>query len=143
MYQMYLSLKLITNNLKMPYQGFFSYFIKKKTVSSNILLSRGRRRLMHLQSSTSSARSVKIRIDGLFEFLVLIVRMAKMLRSFRFTGSAEICKLQTVVSDTGNLPLNFHTERDLRGNLGKSRHCMGEENSKITNLHIKFRSMIL
>lgn len=127
MYQMYLSLKLITNNLKMSYQGFFSYFIKKKTFSSNILLSRGRRRLMHLQSSISSARSVKIRTDGLFEFLVLIVRIAKMLRSFRLIGSAEICKLQTVLSDTGNLPLNFHTERDFRSNLGKPRHCMGEE----------------
>ena len=127
MYQMHLSLKLNANNLKMPYQGFFSsYFIKKKTFSSNILLTGGRRRLMHLQNSISSARSVKIRIDGLFEFLVLIVRMAKMLRSFRLIGSAETCKLQTVLSDR-SLPLNFHTERDLRGNLGKSSHYVSEE----------------
>lgn len=38
---------------------------------------------MHLQSSISSARSVKIRTDGLFEFLVLIVRMHKMLLEFQ------------------------------------------------------------
>lgn len=49
---------------------------------------------MHLQNSISSSRSVKIRIDGLFEFLVLIVTMAKILRSFRLIGSAEICQLQ-------------------------------------------------
>ena len=92
-HQMHLSLKLIINHLKTPYQRyFFSYFMWM--LLSNILLSRGRRRPTRLHCTVSSARSVKVRIDGLFVFLVLIFRMPEMVKRFRFIGSAEVCKLE-------------------------------------------------
>lgn len=49
---------------------------------------------MHVHCTVCSARSVKVRTDGLCVFLVLIFRMAEMVRRFRFIGSSEICKLE-------------------------------------------------
>lgn len=58
--------------------------------------------------------------------------MAEMIRRARFTGSGETYKLDNKylnnwIRKPRDLILNFNAERDLRGNLGKFLHYMGEE----------------
>lgn len=82
--------------------------------------------------SISSVRSVKLELITCLHYLLWCLRWLRWLGGFWFIGLGETYKLSNWhlnnwIRKSRDLWLNFSTERDLSGNLGKSHHCIGEE----------------
>lgn len=132
----------------MPGIIFFLWLHFMRMFLSNILKNIKSRKKNCWSIYTGSARSVKVRTDGLFTLLILMFIMAEMMtvqtHRIRKTLQTRSLTSKSGIRKHRDLSLNFSVEIYLRDNFGKFLDHMDRKlNFKVTNPHIKLRPLIL